>query len=170
MSFNKGNAYILFCIFTRNQVTENLIKLKQDEQMMIREKHVPEEITGPLTTTTVLTSWPTHGAHPFHRKSLHKQGTGALEAILSFPNTKAPHVLQLHGCMVFGGIRLFVQHTCALLSTNLDQVLAGGDQLCTRKSHPASPTWSLMKPPGKLITSQRTCRIRHSDSEAQRFA
>lgn len=104
VSFNKGNAYILFCIFTRNYVTENLIKLKQDEQMMIREKHMPEEITGPLTPTTELTSWPTHGAHPFHGKSPHKRGAGALEVILSFPNTKAPHVLQLHGCMVFGGI------------------------------------------------------------------
>lgn len=104
VSFNKGNAYILFCIFTRNYVTENLIKLKQDEQMMIREKHMPEEITGPLTPTTELTSWPTRGAHPFHWKSPHKWGTGALEVILSFPNTKAPHVLQLHGCMVFGGI------------------------------------------------------------------
>lgn len=124
VSFNKGNAYILFCIFTRNQVTENLIKLKQDEQMMIWEKHMPDEITGPLTPTTVLTSWPTRGAHPFHRKSPRKQGTGALAVMLSFPNTKAPHVLQLHGCIVCGGIRLFVQHAFALLSTNLDQVLA----------------------------------------------
>lgn len=83
VSFNKGNAYILFCIFTRNQVTENLIKLKQDEQMMIREKHMPDEITGPLTPTTVLTSWPTRGAHPFHRKSPRRQGTGARAVILS---------------------------------------------------------------------------------------
>lgn len=92
--------------------------------MMVREEHMPEEITGPLTPTTVLTSWPTRGAHRFHGKSPHKQGTGALEVILSFPNTKAPHVLQLHDCMVFGGIRLFVQHIFALLSPNLDQVLA----------------------------------------------
>lgn len=75
---------------------------------------MPDEITGPLTPTTALMSWPIHGAHPFHRKSTRKQGTGALAVILSFPNTKAPHVLQLHGCMVYGGIRLFVQHTICL--------------------------------------------------------
>lgn len=87
---------------------------------------MPKEITGPLTLTTLLTSWPEWGAHIFTLSHLTSREQEPWKLCFHFLALKLSKFFNFMAAWCFGGTRLFTQHTLALLSTYLDQVLAKG--------------------------------------------